>query len=98
MKEPVLTKQFRLIALLEGWSFLLLLFIAMPVKYMLGIPVLVKYMGWAHGVLFMFYMIWLLRNAIELSWTIGFSCWAFIASLIPFGTFILDKQLKQRYS
>ncbi|MFN9581054.1 MAG: DUF3817 domain-containing protein [Bacteroidota bacterium] len=98
MNEPALIKQFRTIALLEGWSFLLLLLIAMPVKYVLGIPLLVKYMGWAHGVLFVLYVVWLLRSAIELSWTIGFACWAFIASLIPFGPFILDKQLKQRYT
>ena len=47
----------RIIGLLEGISFLLLLFIAMPMKYMLDNPVLVKYVGMGHGVLFMLFLI-----------------------------------------
>lgn len=86
---------FRKAALLEGWSFLILLFIAMPVKYILGYPLLVKYVGWVHGALFIAYVLLLISAAIAASWKFKKIVWAFVASLIPFGTFILDKQLKQ---
>jgi integral membrane protein len=46
------SKQFRMIAIIEGWSFILLLLIGMPLKYMAGIPLPVKILGWIHGVLF----------------------------------------------
>ncbi len=46
---------FERIAIIEGVSFLILLGIAMPLKYLLGIPEMVKYVGWAHGVLFILY-------------------------------------------
>jgi integral membrane protein len=98
MQTPKLIKQFDTIAVLEGWSFILLIFIAMPFKYLLDYPLLVKYLGWAHGVLFVLYMIWLTRCAIELSWKVGFAIWAFVAAFIPFGTFKLHSQLKERYS
>ena len=48
--------RFRIIAVLEGWSYVLLLFIAMPLKYMFDMPLFVKYLGWAHGALFVAYM------------------------------------------
>ena len=51
----------RVVGLLEGLSFLLLLFIAMPMKYMFDNPVLVKYVGMGHGVLFILFLIVLCR-------------------------------------
>jgi integral membrane protein len=86
--------RFRLVAILEGVSYLILLFIAMPLKYIWQLPLAVKYTGWAHGVLFVLYMVLLLLVWIELKWKFTKVLWAFVASLIPFGTFILDKQLK----
>lgn len=50
-------KTLRLVGLLEGISFLLLLFIAMPVKYMMDNPILVKYVGMGHGVLFVLFLV-----------------------------------------
>ena len=50
-------KTLRLVGLIEGISFLLLLFIAMPVKYMMDNPVLVKYVGMGHGVLFILFLV-----------------------------------------
>jgi integral membrane protein len=88
--------RFRLVALLEGVSYLVLLFIAMPMKYVWGLPLAVKYTGWAHGVLFVLYMLLLLLVWIELKWKFSKVLWAFVASLIPFGTFILDKQLQKK--
>lgn len=85
--------RFRAIALLEGISFLVLLFIAMPLKYGMGMAEAVKYTGWAHGVLFVLYVVALLEVTLKLRWSIVAAFLAFVASLVPFGTFILDKQL-----
>lgn len=85
--------RFRLIAIVEGISYLVLLFIAMPLKYFGGIPDAVKYTGWAHGVLFMLFMLALLNVMINNKWSFLKSAVAFISSLIPFGTFVLDRSL-----
>ena len=87
-------KRFRLIAVMEGISFLLLLFIAMPIKYMLGEPILVKYVGMAHGVLFLLFIALLAIASREYKWKLPFIIMAFITSLVPFGTFYLEKKLK----
>jgi len=87
-------KKFRLIAFMEGISFLVLLFIAMPIKYFIGEPIVVKYVGMAHGGLFLLFLFLLFVTARELKWNFGFISMAFIASLIPFGTFYLEKKLK----
>lgn len=87
--------QFRVIALLEGLSFLILLFFAMPLKYFADQPMAVKYVGMAHGVLFIAYVAWLVVCHITYHWSIKFSIGAFLASLLPFGTFVLEKKLKQ---
>ncbi|MGB5867590.1 MAG: DUF3817 domain-containing protein [Arcobacteraceae bacterium] len=87
-------KKFRLIALLEGISFIVLLFIAMPIKYMLGEPIVVKIVGMAHGGLFLLFLYLLFVTAREFKWNFSFISIAFIASLLPFGTFFLDKKLK----
>jgi integral membrane protein len=87
--------KFRTIAILEGISFIVLLFIAMPLKYYAGLPLAVKYTGWAHGVLFIFYILLLLQVKIEYDWSFKKTFLAFIASLLPFGTFVLDKSLKK---
>ena len=87
--------RFRAVALTEGISFLVLLLIAMPLKYLAGFPDAVKVVGWAHGVLFIAYLITLAHVTIIESWSFLRVVLAFIASLIPFGTFILDKQLNK---
>ena len=87
-------KKFRLIALLEGLSFIILLFIAMPIKYMMGEPMAVKIVGMAHGGLFLLFLYLLFVTAKEYKWNFSFISMAFIASLLPFGTFYLEKKLK----
>ena len=86
--------RFRLIALAEGISFLLLIFIAMPLKYLAGWPYAVKYVGWAHGLLFVLYCFALLQVWVVQRWSFWKAAWAFLLSFIPFGTFYLDKTLK----
>ena len=82
----------RLLALLEGISYLVLLGIAMPLKYYYDKPNAVKIVGMAHGILFVLYCINLLIVHVKFKWNMGKTIGAFIASLIPFGTFYADKK------
>ncbi|MBA2612019.1 MAG: DUF3817 domain-containing protein [Bacteroidetes bacterium] len=90
--------RFRLIALLEGISYLVLLCIAMPLKYKFGFELAVKYTGWVHGILFIAYLILLLKVWKQYHWNFKKVVFAFIAALLPFGTFVLDKQLRDQNS
>ncbi|NEU08311.1 DUF3817 domain-containing protein [Flavihumibacter sp. R14] len=87
--------QLRWIGNAEGISFLVLLFIAMPLKYMYDLPMAVKVNGWLHGILFMAYIAAVLRTAYLIKWDYPRVGIALVASLIPFATFILDKRLKK---
>jgi len=91
MKTPI--SRLRTVGIYEGISYLLLLGIAMPIKYMLGIPEVVKYVGWAHGVLFVLYMMALLQVTLVHRWSILKVAAGVLASLLPFGPFILDRKL-----
>ena len=84
--------RFRLIGFLEAISFLLLLFIAMPLKYFAGIPEVVRFTGWIHGFLFILYIVSLLKVAFALRWSLIRVLIAFLASLVPAGPFFLDSQ------
>jgi integral membrane protein len=84
--------QFRWIALLEGISFIVLLFVAMPLKYLFNMPKAVSMVGMAHGVLFVAYIIFLYMVWQEQKWSFGKAVLGFVVSLIPFGTFWFDKK------
>ena len=86
----------RIVGILEGISYLVLLGIAMPLKYFFSFPEAVKYTGWVHGVLFMAYIpaVFLARKT--MNWGLAWTVLALKASLFPFGTFILDKYLVRR--
>ena len=88
-------KQFRIVAKIEGISLLILLFIAMPLKYMMGIPEATKMAGMLHGGLFLWFIYSQFLASKSENWDIKFNIFAFTMSLIPFGTFYLDKKLKQ---
>ena len=88
-------RQLRLVALLEGWSFLALLFIAMPLKYLAGLPLAVRIMGSVHGLLFVMFMAALSRAARERDWPLRRSLLAFVSSIVPFGTFLFDRSLRR---
>lgn len=94
MNNSSLLKRFRQVAVLEGISYLLLLFIAMPLKYLAGIPEAVKYTGWVHGVLFVLYAVMLIQVWQNLNWKFGKAALVFIASLLPFAPFYVDRKLK----
>lgn len=84
----------RAVALVEGASFLLLLGIAMPLKYFAGMPMAVKIAGWVHGLLFMAFLVVLLVAHGERRWPPSKTAMIFIAGLIPFGPFVIDRRLK----
>jgi len=81
----------RTVSLTEGVSFLLLMLVAMPLKYIWGMPLAVKYIGWAHGVLFMalgaLVLLAMLRAALpfKTAFLVG------LAALLPGGPFFADR-------
>lgn len=87
-------KTLRIVGLLEGISFLLLLFIAMPMKYLMGNPILVKYVGMGHGVLFIAFLVVLFVVCEKQKWSLSVFLMGLIASILPFGPFIFDRKLK----
>lgn len=95
LKELLSTKlgQLRIVAFIEGISFLVLLGIAMPMKYLMDQPQAVRIVGMAHGVLFIGFCWLLFLVATEYKWSLRKSLLAFASSLIPFGTFWADVKL-----
>ena len=85
--------RFRIVAFWEGISYLLLLFVAMPLKYGLGIDIAVRIVGMAHGVLFLGYCATLALAAQRLG--ARRSLLAFVVSFVPCGTFWLEARLRQ---
>ncbi len=88
-------KSFKLISYAEAISFLVLMFVAMPMKYLMDMPEAVKYPGWIHGILFVTYVIILVLLASEEKWSIKTTILGFIASLLPFGPFVFHNYLNK---
>ena len=86
----------RIIAFLEGVSFLILLFIAMPMKYLMGMPMMVRQVGMAHGVLFIVFLFAVIQVMIDKQWSVWKGLIAVGASLVPFGTFVLDAKVLKK--
>jgi len=84
----------RIAGIAEGISFLFLLLIAMPLKYLADIPEAVLITGWIHGALFILYITALLYVWRAKRWPVFRVAVGVGASLIPFGTFITDKKLR----
>ena len=87
-------KKFRLINKIEGYSFLILLFVAMPLKYIAGLPIATKIAGMLHGVLFIAFIYQLIVATEETPFTKKEAFIFFIASVIPFGSFYTEKLCK----
>ena len=83
---------FRVVAFLEGLSYVLLLFIATPIKYTIGNPEYVKLLGMPHGLLFVLYIIlsFLIRG--DMKWNTNTFFFVLLASIIPFGTFYIERK------
>ncbi len=87
---------FRKVAFAEGISFIVLLFVAMPLKYLAHIPIAVTICGGLHGVLFVAFIILAREVKSEYKKDFRWLGMAFLASIIPFGTFVADKEWKKQ--
>lgn len=83
---------FKIIALLEGLSLLILIFVAMPMKYIYEMPQMVRTVGMAHGILFIVYIILASMLKMEKDWPMKKYLMICLASVIPFGTFYIEKK------
>ena len=93
MQNSSIISSFRWVALAEGISYLLLLFVAMPLKYLAGMPAAVQWTGLAHGVLFVLYVLGALRikKPANLTWIqLGL---VLLGSILPFGPFVVDAKI-----
>ena len=79
----------------EGISFLVLLGIAMPLKYFFKLPMAVKICGWAHGILFVTFLFLAWEVKTDRNKSFKWFATAFLAAIIPTGTFFFDKKLKE---
>lgn len=87
-------KHFRFIGILEGSSLVILLFIAMPLKYWFNMPQAVTIIGTIHGYIFLVYMVAIVYAMIAVKWPFRFTIGAVLSAFIPFGNFFLDSRLK----
>jgi integral membrane protein len=88
-------KRFRFIGLLEGSSLLILLFLAMPLKYFFGFPEAVRVVGSIHGFLFVSYCLFIAYMTFIVRWPFLYSVIAVIVAFIPFGNILFDRKLKK---
>jgi len=95
MKSSKTFHWFRIAAIAEGISFLILLGIAMPLKYIAKIPVAVLIAGSIHGILFITFMVLAWETKTTYHKSGGWMGKAFLASILPFGTIVMDKQWKK---
>lgn len=86
----------RITGFAEAVSWLLLLLVAMPLKYIWHNPLPVKYVGWVHGLLFIAYVAQLFNVGADKRWPIKKMALGFLAAFLPFGTLVFDRQLKER--
>lgn len=86
--------RFRVVAIGEGISYVVLVFIGMPLKYLADKPMTVEVVGWIHGLLFIAYVLLGVAAAADRNWTKRFMAGAFVAALIPGGTFYLDSYFR----
>ena len=90
------TGRFRIAGIWEGISFLLLVFIAMPLKYFADISIAVAVMGMIHGILFPLYLIALAHLGLVKKWKVSLWIMGLLAGVLPFGTFLFESYLRKR--
>lgn len=91
LKTPL--GRLRAIGLWEGVSFLVLLGVAMPLKYFAGWPEAVRVVGMAHGILFLLYVLAAIQAALEYDWPWQRTGLVLLASVLPAGPFVVDAKL-----
>jgi len=96
MKKLLTSKigRLRLLALFEGLSLLLLVFVAVPAKHFYNDPFLVRSIGPIHGLLFLLFILNALSVGVEQSWKFRTTTWkVLLACIVPFGTFLIDYKI-----
>ncbi len=83
----------RILGLLEGLSYITLLGICMPLKYIYTTPGPTRYVGMIHGLLFLAYCLFVLIVRNSRQWNARITLLALLASLVPFGTFVADRKI-----
>jgi integral membrane protein len=91
--SPLSTAWFKWIAYAEGASFLLLLGVGMPLKYALGMPAPVGWVGFVHGALFVLYLVAAGSMSRLEGWSLSRLALAVVASLLPFGPFVFEAKV-----
>ena len=89
------TQKFLSIGKIEGYSYLALLLIAMPLKYMADMPLAVRIAGSLHGILFVAFVFYIAKMYFEKRLDMENSIYAFLLSIVPFGTFFLKKLIEE---
>jgi len=93
LKTPL--DRLRIVGMMEGASFLLLLGVAMPLKYLAGMPQMVRAVGMLHGILFMLYVAAVFQASVDMRWPLRRIVAALAASVLPFGPFVFDAHLRR---
>ena len=83
----------RIAGFLEGISYLVLLCICMPLKYIGDIPEPTSFVGMAHGIIFIIYCVLVMVVMLKYKWNLMKTFWALLASVLPFGTFVADVRI-----
>jgi integral membrane protein len=94
LKTPV--GRLRAVGMMEAVSFLVLLGIAMPLKYFADLPQAVRVVGWVHGILFIGFFIALMSARDALQWNVRWTALVLLAGLLPFGPFVIDGRLRKK--
>ena len=85
----------RIVGMMEGASFLVLLGIAMPLKYLAGLPMAVRVVGMLHGLLFILFVAAVAQVSVSMRWPVRRVFAALAASVLPFGPFVFDAHLRR---
>ena len=81
--------------MIEAVSFLVLLGIAMPLKYFANLPEAVRLVGWVHGILFIGFLVALMLARDAMRWSFRWTALVVLAALLPFGPFVIDRRLRR---
>lgn len=87
--------RFRRVSLLEGASYIALMAVAMPLKYLAGVPMAVTVVGAVHGGLFLLFGLALFVVTLDQRWSLRAAGVALLAAMIPLGAFWLERQLRR---
>ena len=95
LRDPAFLRRLIVMGLVEGTSTLVLFLVAMPLKYLAGLPLAVTIVGSIHGALFVAYVLMLLVAIARVPLPVGLVAWGLVGAVVPFGPFVFDVRLKR---